>query len=497
MQDQHILAIDQGTSGTKAVLFDCEGRIAAKATSPLKSSFPCTGFVEQQPDDIYGSAIDAVKLCLEDFKGQNGTNVNIAACGISNQRETLLLWDSDGKPLCPAVVWQCKRSVDICSRMKDTDIEREVIQKTGLIVDPYFSGTKLIWLFENVPNIRNAIKSGQAYFGTVDSWLLYRLTNGRRYCTDYTNASRTLLFNIDTLKWDDCLLERFGLSGLNLPEVRPSAYQYGQTYFEGLVPEPVKICSMIGDSHAAAMGEGCFTAGTAKATMGTGCSILLNTGRNRIESKQGMVTTICWSTSDRVDYALEGVIVTCGATVKWLRDQLGLFVDNKETADMALSIQDSNGVAVIPAFSGLGTPYWKMDMKAAIMGLTFGCDKRHIVRAALESIPIQIKDVIDAMQADSDITLSGLNVDGGITANGFVMQLLADLSGVNVTNIGIEEVSALGAAYLAALEAGIYQSIDEIAKLNQEKIVFSPGSGQVQAMDTLQQYHRHLHKLLS
>jgi glycerol kinase len=496
MSQQYILAIDQGTSGSKTVIFDSKGLIAAKATSPLKSYFPQSGFVEQEPEEIYQSVIDSVGQCLVNFREQNGKAADIAACGISNQRETFLLWDKTGKPLSRAIVWQCKRSVDICTRFKNTDTETQVIQRTGLIIDPYFSGTKLIWLCENNPQIRHAVKSGDVYFGTVDTWLLYKLTGGQQYCTDFTNASRTLLFNIDTLQWDLDLLDRFSLTGLKLPEVKPSSHLYGESDFQGLFREPVKISAMIGDSHAAAVGEGCFTEGTAKATMGTGCSILLNTGSKRIQSKQGMVTTICWSTHDRIDYALEGVIVTCGATIKWLREQLGLFVDNKDTAAMALALQDSNGVVLIPAFSGLGTPHWRMDLKAGIMGLTFGCEKKHIVRAALESIPIQIKDVIDAMQTDSNIPLTGLNVDGGITANTFVMQFLADLLNVNVTNIGIEEVSALGAACLAGLQTGLFKNLDDLAKLGRNKKIFSPGADRTQANNAYQQYQKYLQMLL-
>jgi len=496
MKNLHILAIDQGTSGTKAVLFDSQGQITAKATSPLKSYYPQPGFVEQDPEEIILCVLDATKRCIDQYTEQNGKISDIAACGISNQRETFILWDKRGKPLCPAVVWQCKRSVDICERLKNTDIEKEIIKKTGLIIDPYFSGTKLIWLRENNPRIKDAITSGSAYFGTVDTWLLFNLTNGLQYCTDYTNASRTLFFNIDTLQWDSDLLELLSLTDLNLPEARPSANLFGMSDFQGLFPEPVKISSMIGDSHAAAVGEGCFDTGTGKATMGTGCSILLNTGSKRIQSKQGMVTTICWSTQDRVDYALEGVIVTCGATIKWIRDQLGLFADNLETAAMAQSIPDNNGVALIPAFSGLGTPYWRMDLHAAIMGLTFGCNKKHIVRAALESIPIQVKDVIDAMQIDCGIPLASLKVDGGITVNAFVMQFLADLLNVDVTSIGIEEVSALGAAFLAGLQADVFGSLDELSKLNQNKSVFSPLPDHTQANDAYKQYQKFLKILL-
>ncbi len=477
MSNTYILAIDQGTSGTKAVVFDQASRIVAKATEPLASSFPRPGFVEQDPAEIYRNVLASVKTCLEQFR----TNVSddltqIVTCGISNQRETLCLWDTSGKPLCNAIVWQCKRSVDICNRLKGSTVEQEVVKRTGLIIDPYFSGTKLIWLYENDPRIKKAIDAGRALFGTVDTWLLYKLTKGQRFLTDYTNASRTLFFNIDRLDWDQDLLGQFNLGNLKLPEARPSSFSFGVSDFEGLLPGEIPISAMIGDSHAAAFGEGCFSSGTAKATLGTGCSILLNTGSKRIASTTGMVTTICWSTADRVDYALEGIIVTCGATINWLRDSLGLFADSKETEAMARSVPNTNGAYLVPAFSGLGAPHWLMDLKAAIVGLTFGCDKNHIVRAALESIPYQIKDVIAAMEQDSGIALEALRVDGGITANRFVMQFLADLLGTDVVNIGIPDVSALGAAYMAGLQQGLFDGIDQLANLNITQKSFQPGS---------------------
>jgi len=495
MNETYLIAVDQGTSGTKTVLFDRRGRIASKGSCPLISSYPHPGYVEQDPEEIYQSVIDSVRQCLENFRSQTMKTPDIAACGISNQRETCLLWDKAGKPLCPAVVWQCKRSVDICARLKNTEIEEQVNQKTGLLIDPYFSGTKLLWLCEANPRIKDAVRSGSVYFGTIDTWLLFKLTGGLRYYTDYTNASRTLLFNIDTLQWDSHLLDCFSLQGLNLPQVRPSTHFFGTSDFQGLLSKPVKICSMIGDSHAAAVGEGCFSVGAAKATLGTGCSILLNTGSRRIPSKQGMVTTICWSKQDRVDYAMEGVIVTCGAAIQWLRDQLGLFLDSRDTAEMAQSIQNSS-VVLIPAFSGLGTPHWRMDLKAAIAGLTFGCNKAHVVRAALESIPIQIKEVLDVMLADSGIPLAGLHVDGGITANTFVMQFLADLLNINVAYIGIEEVSALGAAYLAGLQAGVFNSLEELSKFYQNQTLFSPGPGCAQAKDAYGRYQKYLRMFL-
>ena len=476
MSDMYILAVDQGTSGTKTVIFDSLGRIVAKATSEVKSYFPKVGFVEQDPNEIYESVLRSVKMCLDEFLKDGTRKVeDITCCGISNQRETFVLWDREGNPLSNAVVWQCKRSLGICERLKDARLEEEVRSRTGLIIDPYFSGTKLIWLYENDSKVRDAIDEGQAYFGTIDSWLLFKLTDGQSYLTDYTNASRTLLFNINDLKWDCHLLDRFNLSNIRLPEVRACTHLYGKSDFSGLLPGKITISAMIGDSHAAAFGEGCFSSGTAKVTMGTGSSILLNTGANRVESKMGMVATICWSTADRVDYALEGIIVTCGATVNWLRDKLGLFENSGQTEEIAMSVDGNNGVYLIPAFSGLGAPHWKMDARAAVVGLTFGCDKRHIVRAALESIAYQIKDVISAMEAESGIELAELKVDGGITANRFVMQFLADLLGTDVVNIGLQEVSALGAAYLAGLQEGIFSDIDQIRDLQVSRTCFSPG----------------------
>jgi glycerol kinase len=475
MDTRHILAIDQGTSGTKAVIFDAKGGIAAKATEPLKSYFPRPGFVEQDPLEIYDNVLAAVKTCLKEFRqSASGELSAIAACGISNQRETFVLWDESGEPLCNAVVWQCKRSVEVCDRLKGSPLENEIRRRTGLIVDPYFSGTKLLWLRENDPRIAKAIREGNAFFGTVDTWLLYRLTGGRGYLTDHTNASRTLLFNIDELQWDGHLLDQFGLGGVNLPEPRPSSSDYGVTDFDGALPRAIPISAMIGDSHAAAFGEGCFSSGAAKATLGTGCSILLNTGSKRIEPAKGTVATICWSVPGRVDYALEGIIVTCGATIVWLRDQLGLFAQSAQTQEMALSVEDNGGVYLVPAFSGLGAPHWKMDLRAAILGLTLGSDKRHVARAALESIPYQIKDVMAVMEQDSGIELRQLKADGGITANRFVMQFLADLLGVEVVNIGIADVSALGAACLAGLQQGIFTDLGQLEQLSVGRQTYRP-----------------------
>ncbi len=477
ISENYILAIDQGTSGTKTVLFTARGEIVAKATAGLNSSFPQPGFVEQDPEDIYQSVLASVKACVQQFLADSSHHLaSITACGISNQRETLLLWDDSGTPLCNAVVWQCKRSIGICDRLKAAGLEPEITTRTGLIIDPYFSGTKLIWLYEHEPRIKTAIDAGKAYFGTVDTWLLFKLTGGQQYYTDYTNACRTLFFNLNELQWDRHLLKMFNLEYLNLPDVKPSSFTYGESDFEGLFPQPVPIAGMIGDSHAAAFGEGCFSSGTAKATLGTGSSVLMNTGEQRIDSHSGMVSTICWSTRDRVSYALEGIIVTCGATIVWLRDQLGLFAQSRDTEAMALAVEDNHGVHLIPAFSGMGAPHWKMDAKATIVGLTFGCNKNHVVRAALESIPFQVKDVITTMETDSGIALQELKVDGGLTANQFAMQCMTEVLNTPVVNIGLEEVSALGAAYLAGLETGIFANLEELQTLRSNAKTYVPGA---------------------
>lgn len=470
----YILAIDQGTSSTKTLIFDEQGKVCAKATEPLKTYYLENGHVEQDPEEVLQNVLLSVEKCLKDFTANGGDTKKIITCGISNQRETFVIWDKAGTPLYNAVVWQCKRSVDVCERLKKENLHQTIQSKTGLLIDPYFSGTKLIWLYENNKNVRSAVDSGNAYFGTIDTWLLYKLTGGKNYSTDYTNASRTLFFNLSTLTWDQELLKTFGLSNLNLPECKPSSYSFGETNFNGLFDQSISITAMIGDSHAAAFGEGCYTPGTAKATMGTGSSIIMNIGEELKYSGNGMVTTICWSTEDKVQYALEGVIVTCGATIEWLKNELGLFTDSKQTEAMAKSVNDNNGVYLLPAFSGLGAPHWDMNRKASITGLTFSTNKNHVVRAALESIPYQIKDVIVAMETDTAIALEQLMVDGGISSNNFIVQFLADLLEKPVVNIGIPDVSALGAAYLAGLQQKIYKDLDHLAQLNTEKRIVKP-----------------------
>lgn len=474
MKGSFVLAIDQGTSSTKTVIFDEFGQAIARGLAPLHTIYMDGGRVEQDPFEILNTVLLSVEKCIQDFTRQGGAVSDIKSCGLSNQRETFVLWDETGRPLHHALVWQCKRSTGICARLKSEGFSEMISLKTGLLADPYFSGTKVMWLNENNVEISNAIAAGKAFFGTVDTWLVYKLTNGENYLTDHTNASRTLFFNLDKLSWDQELIEKFGLKGLHLPHVQPSSSHFGATNFNGLLERDLAITAVVGDSHAAAFGEGCFSPGIAKATMGTGSSILMNIGKKPKKSSRGMITTIGWSTETHVEYALEGVIVTCGATIQWLKTNMGLFQDLSQTEEMANAVANSGGVYVIPAFSGLGAPHWEMDRKASITGLTFYTDKNHVVRAALESIPFQIKDVITAMEADSGILLEELMIDGGLTSNAFVVQFLSNLLEKPVVNLGLPEVSALGAAYLSGLKSGVYKSIEHLKQLNKNQVTVSP-----------------------
>ena len=481
MSASYILAIDQGTSSTKTIIFDSGAKIIARYSEPLKTYYSEGGFVEQNPEEILTNVLTSIEGCLTLFKQNGGDVADIKTCGISNQRETFVIWDENGKPLHNAVVWQCKRSVEVCKALKNEGLEQEITAKTGLLIDPYFSGTKLIWLYQNNLAIKKAIDAGKAYFGTIDTWLLFKLTNGKQYLTDYTNASRTLFFNLHTLQWDGELLQKFGLSKLNLPQLKPSSAIYGETDFSGLLPKPLTITAMIGDSHAAAFGEGCFSEGKAKATMGTGCSILMNIGGAAKASGNGMVTTVCWSTEQEVHYAFEGVIVSCGATIEWLKNELGIVSDVSKTAEMANSVEDNNGVYLVPAFSGLGAPHWDMARKASISGLTFDCNKNHVVRAGLESIAYQIKDVVIAMQADSNIALNELMIHGGMTANKFLLEFLAGQLDCSIVTNDIADISALGTALLAGLKASVFTELDAVESLFGQKQVVEQGKFKIDA----------------
>lgn len=478
---KYILAIDQGTSSTKTIIFDKKGNAVAKGHTALHTNYFDNGFVEQDPEAIYQNVLDSVSLCIKEFVDKGFKVEEIASCGISNQRETFVLWDKKGNALSPAVVWACKRSIAICQNLIDKGQNETIKQKTGLIIDPYFSATKLLWLLENDDKLKQKLQNGDIYFGTVDCWLLYKMTNGKSFKTDYTNAHRTLLFNIHSLEWDKEILKLWGLEKLNLPEVCASSSEFGELNLvmsdELIVINKtknkdlsLKITALIGDSHAATFGEGCFEQGTAKVTLGTGCSIMMNTGSKPVNSENGMLTTICWSTENRIDYALEGAIVSCGSTLEWVKNELGLFKDVIETEAMAVSVDDNAGVYLVPAFSGLGAPHWQMSRRASIEGLTFGTTKNHIVRAALESIPYQIKDVITAMQKDMGGALKSISINGGLTRNAFVIRFLSDLLALPIMKQRDPDVSALGAAYLSGLKSGVFENLEELETLNAPKI---------------------------
>lgn len=488
---QYVLAIDQGTSGTKALVFDASGRVHSRGFTAVPCTHPRTGFVEQDANAIYQSVLKAVAECLERFEGDQK---DIVGVGISNQRETVVLWDAEGDPIGQAVSWQCQRSLGVCERLKREGMGPAIAEKTGLLIDPYFSGTKLIWLNENDERVRSHIAAETAYFGTVDSWLLYRLTNGGVYRTDYTNASRTMLFNLNTLDWDRELLTALGLDGLRLPELRPSASNFGATDFDGLLARPIPIVSMIGDTHAAAVGEGCLKPGLAKATMGTGSSLMMNVGAKPQAPAHGLVSTLCFATEKRVDYALEGIIISAGSTPAFLKEKLGLF-DDFAVAEQAFMDYDNGGVFLIPAFSGIGCPHWKYPGGAQIVGLNFSNSWQHVARAAYESIVYQIKDVITVMEQAAQVPLLELFLDGGLVQRPFLLQYLADTLNRPVSTLALSEISAAGAAALASLELGLVDSLDAVHTERPVLRRVEPGSGVAAAAENHAQWLRWIERL--
>ncbi|AQH05156.1 carbohydrate kinase (plasmid) [Burkholderia sp. KK1] len=487
----YILAIDQGTSGTKALVFDSEGQVHARGFAAVPCTTPRTGFVEQDANALYDSVLKSVGECLAQFAGDRSA---IAGVGISNQRETAVLWDSRGGPIVPAVSWQCQRSLAICERLKRDGFAPRIAQRTGLLIDPYFSGTKLIWLNENDDRVGAHIAANDAYFGTVDSWLLYRLTKGASYFTDYTNASRTMLLNLSTLEWDRDLIETFGLQGLRLPELRPSASNFGVTDFDGLLDKPIPVLSMIGDSHAAAVGEGCLSPGVAKATMGTGSSIMMNVGAKAREPEHGLVSTLCYATDERVDYALEGIIISAGSTPAFLKEKLNLF-DDFADAERAFSEHENGGVYVLPAFSGIGCPHWKYPGGAQIVGLNFSTSWQQVARAAYESIVYQIKDVITVMEQAAKVPLEELHLDGGLVQRPFLLQYLSDTLNRPVSTLVLSEISAAGAAALAAYEAGMVASLEEWRSRGVVLRRVEPGDGIAAAAENHAQWLRWIERL--
>ena len=460
MSKKYIMALDQGTTSSRAILFDKQGNIVATSQKEFTQIYPNPGWVEHNAMEIWGSQSGVMREVLE----TNSISPNeIAAIGITNQRETTIVWDKNtGKPIYNAIVWQCRRTSEICDEIEANGYKDMIKDKTGLILDAYFSGTKIKWILDNVKGAREKANNGELLFGTVDTWLIWNLTRGKVHITDYSNASRTMLYNIKELKWDDEILELLDIPKSMLPEVKPSSCVYGYTDEHMLAGAQIPIAGIAGDQQAALFGQTCFEEGSAKNTYGTGCFMLMNTGDKPVESKNGLLTTIAWGVDGKVEYALEGSIFIGGAVIQWLRDELKVLYNAKESQFYAESVKDTNGVYIVPAFAGLGAPHWNMYARGCVMGLTRGANREHLVRAALESIAYQVKDVLHAMEEDSGLKLAGLKVDGGASANDFLMQFQADILNTNINRPKVVETTALGAAYLAGLAVGFYENKDDI-----------------------------------
>ena len=447
---KYVMALDAGTTSNRCILFNEKGEMCSVAQKEFTQFFPKPGWVEHDADEIWATQYEVAKQAMENV---GATAADIAAIGITNQRETTIVWDkATGEPVHHAIVWQCRRTAEYCDSLKDKGLVDKIREKTGLVIDAYFSGTKIRWILENVPGARQRAEAGELLFGTVETWLIWKLTKGKVHVTDYSNASRTMLFNINTLQWDDEILAELNIPKCMLPEAKPSSCVYGEAD-PSLFGGPIKIGGAAGDQQAALFGQTCYKAGEAKNTYGTGCFLLMNTGEKPIFSKNGLVTTIAWGLDGKVNYALEGSVFVAGASIQWLRDQLRVVDTAPDSEYMATRVKDTAGCYVVPAFTGLGAPYWDQYARGVIVGLTRGCNKYHIVRATVESLAYQVNDVLQAMKADSGIDLAALNVDGGASANNFLMQTQADISGCPVNRPSCVETTAMGAAYLAYCRA--------------------------------------------
>ena len=472
--NQYILALDQGTSSSRAIVFDHDGNVCSTAQMEFTQHFPQPGWVEHDPMEIWSSEAAVIAKAISKI-GINGKN--IAAIGITNQRETTIVWDAEtGKPVHNAIVWQDRRTAAYCDELKARGLTDKIREKTGLIIDAYFSGTKIKWILDNVPGARERAEAGKLRFGTVDSWLVWQLTKGEVHITDVTNASRTMLFNINTLQWDKEMLDLLGIPASMLPEVKSSSEIYGRTKTTIFAHE-VPIAGIAGDQQAALFGQMCTVPGSVKNTYGTGCFLLMNTGTKPILSKNKLLTTIAWKIGDTVNYALEGSIFVGGSVVQWLRDGLGIIRSSSEIEALAASVPDNGGVYFVPALTGMGAPYWDQDARGTICGLTRGATAAHIARAALEGIAFQTMDIVSAMEKDAGVKLSELKVDGGASRNNLLMQFQADVLGASVIRPKVTETTAMGAAYLAGLAVGYWGSTDEIRRQWQVDKAFTP-SGQ-------------------
>jgi len=471
--EKFILAIDQGTTSTRAILFNKTGQIVHVAQQEFTQIFPQPGWVEHNANEIWGSVLAVMATVLAEV---NVKPEQIAGIGITNQRETAVVWDKEtGNPIYNAIVWQSRQTAQICEELKEQGYEPLFKEKTGLLIDAYFSGTKVKWILDHVEGAREKAEQGMLLFGTIDTWLIWKLSGGKAHVTDYTNASRTLMYNIYELKWDDELLDILGVPKSMLPEVRPSSEIYANTIDYHFFGHQVPIAGVAGDQQAALFGQACYQEGMAKNTYGTGCFMLMNTGEKAVKSENGLLTTIAWGLDGKVEYALEGSIFVAGSAIQWLRDGLRMFKEAKESEVYAARVSSAEGVYMVPAFVGLGTPYWDSDVRGAVFGLTRGTSKEHFIRATLESLAYQTKDVLSAMEQDSGIALKTLRVDGGAVQNNFLMQFQSDILNVPVERPIISETTALGAAYLAGLAVGYWESQEEIAKQWAIDNKFEPG----------------------
>ncbi len=484
--DKYIMALDLGTTSCRCIIFDKNGRICSAAQKEFTQYFPQPGWVEHDAEEIWATQTG---LMYEAMSKIDITINEIAGIGITNQRETTVLWDKEtGRPVHKAIVWQCRRTAGYCDELKKLGMAEFFRSKTGLVLDAYFSATKLRWLLDNAIGARERAEKGELLFGTVDSWIIWKLTGGKVHVTDYSNASRTMLFNIHTLKWDEEILRVLKIPQQILPEVKPSSHVYGYTDSK-LFGREVPIAGAGGDQQCALFGQTCFERGEVKNTYGTGGFMLMNTGTSPVNSHNGLVTTIAWGVDDKVEYALEGSIFVAGAAVQWLRDELGLIRDAAESEVLAKSVPDANGCYVVPAFVGLGAPYWDQYARGAIVGLTRGVNRNHIVRATLESIAYQVNDVLMAMQEDSGMPITSLRVDGGACDNDFLMQFQADILNTSVVRPYCIETTAMGAAYLAGLAVGYWRSKDEILANHVIAAEFKPQMGQAKRESLLQGWH--------
>lgn len=459
MEKKYVLALDQGTTSSRAILFDRNGSIVSLSQHEFKQIYPQPGWVEHDPSEIWETQLNSLREATKNINPEE-----IACIGITNQRETTVLWDKNsGKPVYNAIVWQSRQTSEICDELKKTGLEPYISENTGLVIDAYFSGTKIKWILDNVPGVKEQAENGDILFGTIDTWLVWNLTGGKVHITDYSNASRTMIYNIRELKWDDKILNALNIPESMLPEVKQSSEIY-ENIKEEILGVEIPISGIAGDQQAALFGQLCFQEGMVKNTYGTGCFMLMNTGEKIVKSRNGLVTTIAWGLGGRVEYALEGSIFVAGAAIQWLRDELKIIHDAQDSEYFAKKVNNSNGVYVVPAFTGLGAPYWDMYARGAIVGLTRGVNRNHIIRATLESIAYQTKDVIESMIDDSGINLTALKVDGGATANNFLMQFQSDILNVNIERPEVTETTALGAAYLAGLAVGFWKSKGEITQ---------------------------------